>query len=513
MAAIIVNNVINASFQINYSYLESDELFGYDITATYTIDLADTNFQAGDTVLEQGREAIQAAYRRPNIVARIGSDEFLNGRITNVSFGEGSLVGTETAAITIQESRRLESYSSTNFTKYIPNPHLVNSFTESYDFSRADNTYSYTRQVSLQYKQEAGDQFLHNAKVFLTNYYFANRPNYGYQEDGISENATVDKNYRGVLSETYDLLGLSVSLNEKFESSFIDPSNNISRGETQTTTIDQRGYLNKDFTFRLTSLRYDSQNVLSEAIKSIVDEVQSANQSALGSPYSIEKGIAKDGNSATLTIRYSTDPSKSQEDSIAYSGSSSKVQRFTEFTLSITYSSRGKNNLERFNSAKAIWVAEQPRNESKIIGLFHPLESIFEKSRNTNFQRGEGKIVESIVFTTDPSYAPREDGILKFKINTSKTHQINRITPILDVQDLRNKLAVSNLKTVGAATVTANALASPTLGIFKAKDFLESQTPELNARVNEDIIHITSDVSSVNLGDGTASRVINYIFI
>ena len=513
MAAVIVNNVINASLQINYSYLEDDELFGYDVTANYTVDLADTNFQEGDTVLEQGREAIQAAYRRPNIVARIGGDEFLNGRITDVSFGSGPLVGSETATITIEESRRLDSYNSTNFTKYIPNPQLVSSFTENYNFSRSGNTYSYNRSISIAYKEDAGSQFLHNAKVFLTNYYFANRPSYGYQEDGISENAKVDKNYRGVLSETYDLLALSVSLTEDFNSSFIDPNNKVSRAETQQETIDERGYLDKSFSFELTSLRYDSQNVLSEAIKNIIAEVESANQAALGIPYSIQKGIDKDGNSASLEIRFSTDPNKSQENTIIYNGSSSKVARFTEFSLSVTYSSKGKTNLQRFNNSKAAWLAEQPKNESKIIILFHPLVPIFEKSRNTTFHHTEGKIEESISFTTDPAYASRDDGILKFKINTSKTHQIKRAERLLDIDDLRQKLAVNNLKTVGQATVTANALASPSLGIFKAKVFLESQTPELNARVDEDIIHITSDVSSLNLGDGTASRVINYIFI
>ena len=513
MAAVIVNNVIDASLQINYSYLEDDELFGYDITANYTIDLADTNFQEGDTVLLQGREAIQEAYRRPNIVARIGADEFLNGRITDVSFGAGALVGSETVSITIEESRRLDDYNSTNFTKYIPNPQLVSSFTENYNFSRSGNNYSYNRSISLQYKQDAGSQFLHNAKVFLTNYYFANRPNYGYQEDGISENATVDKNYRGVLSETYDLLGLSVSLEESFNSSFIDPNNKVSRAETQQETIDERGYLDKTFSFKLTSLRYDSQNVLSEAIKNIISEVKTANQAALGVPYSIEKGINKDGNEASLQIRFSTDPAKSQENTVVYSGSSAKVERFTEFSLSVNYSSTGKNNLQKFNNSKAAWVAAQPKNAAKIIALFHPLVPIFEKSRNTNFQRSSGKISETIVFTTDPAYASRDDGILKFKINTSKTHQIRRTERILDLGDLRQKLAVNSLKTVGRATVTANALANPSLGIFKAKNFLESQTSELNARVDEDIIHITSDVSSLNLGDGTASRVINYIFI
>ena len=513
MAAVIVNNVISASSQINYDYLETEELFGYTIEANYTIDLSDTNFQAGDTVLLQGREAIQEAYRRQNIVARIAGDEFLNGRITAVSFGNSSLVGSETADITISESRRLDDNASSTFTKYLPNPQLVESFEENYNFSRSDADYSYSRTISLTYKQEAGDQFLHNAKVFLTNYYFANRPSYGYQEDGISENAKIDKNYRTLLSEEYDLLGLSVSLEESFNSSFIDDGKNVSKKETQSLSIDQKGYLTKTFSFDLTSLRLDSQNVLSDAIKDIIDEVKAANYDEFGSPFSITKGIVKDGTSSSLTIEFSTDPKKAQDNITSYTGQSTKVNIFTEYTLSIEYTSLGKNNQDRFNNSKATWVAQQPLNTIKIIRLFHPLKAIFEKSRNTTFDNTEGMIKESIVFTTDPAYATTDDGVLKFKINTSKTRKINRIEKLLDLRDRKERVVTSDLQTVGNASVTATALASPTLGIFKARDFLESKTSELNARVGEDIIHITSDVSSLNLGDGTASRVINYIFI
>jgi hypothetical protein len=513
MAAVIVNNVVSSSSQITYDYLESEELFGYTIEASYTIDLSDTNFQEGDTVLLQGREAIQEAYRRQNIVARIAGDEFVNGRITALSFGEGSLVGSETADITIAESRKLDSYASTTFAKYIPNPELIGSFEENYNFSRSGADYSYSRTISLQYKQEAGDQFLHNAKVFLTNYYFANRPSYGYQEDGISENAKINKNYYGSLSEEYDLLGLSVSLTEDFNSSFIDDAKDVSKQETQTLSIDENGYLNKTFQFELTALRLDSQNVLSNAIKDIIDEVKAANYAEFGSPFSIQKGIAKDGSRSSLTLEFSTDPKKSQDNIIDYNGRSTKVSLFTEYTLTMTYSSLGENNRERFANSKAAWVAHQPLNTTKIIRLFHPLRAIFEKSRNTNFQKTEGQITETIVFTTDPAYATTDDGVLKFEIQTSKTRKINRIDRLLDLRDLEGKVVTSELQTVGAASVTASALASPTLGIFKAKDFLESKTSELNARVGEDIIHITSDVSSLNLGDGTASRVINYIFI
>jgi hypothetical protein len=512
MAALIINNVIDSSSQIKYNYLGTEEIFGYDITANYTIDISDTAFEIGDTVLIQGREAIEEAYRRQNVVARIGGDEFLNGKITNVSFGEGTLVGSETASITIEESRRLDSYVSSTFTKYIPNPHLLENFGENYIFGRNGNRYNYTRTINLKYKQSAGDTYLQDAKLFLTNYYFANRPSYGYQQDGISENAKVDKNYRGLLNETYDLLGLSVSLSEVFDSSFIDDSNKVSRDENQQTSIDEQGYLTKTFSFNLTSLRLDSQNVLSEAIKDIVDEVETANKSTLGTPFSIEKGITKDGNNASLTIKFSTNPKKSHDESTFYTVASAKVVKFTEFTLNIEYRSTGKNNQDRFKKAKAVWLSEQQTNLSRVVNLFHPSD-LFEKNRTTNFMQSDGKITEVVVFTDDPSYKPTDDGILKFKIQRSKTHQIKRVTPLLDLKDKKGKVAVNDLLTVGKATISAQATASSTLGLFKAKDFLEGKTSQLNMEVDEDIIHITSDVYNLNLGDGVASRVINYIFI
>ena len=93
MAALIINNITSSSSQIQYNYLDTEEVFGYTITATYGVDVSDTNFQDGDTVLIQGREALQEAYRRPNIVARIGADEFINGKVTALSFEGGDSGG------------------------------------------------------------------------------------------------------------------------------------------------------------------------------------------------------------------------------------------------------------------------------------------------------------------------------------------------------------------------------------------------------------------------------------
>ena len=153
MAALIVNNVLSSSLEVNYSYLETEEIFGYEVVGTYEIDLSDINFEQNDTVLIQGRDAIIAAYEKPNIVARIGADDYLKGRIQSFNFSAGTLVGSETVSIVIQESRRLDDYSSKTFSKLIPNPHLVEDFSETYDFNRSGADYSSTRNISLKYKE------------------------------------------------------------------------------------------------------------------------------------------------------------------------------------------------------------------------------------------------------------------------------------------------------------------------------------------------------------------------
>ena len=54
---------------------------------------------------------------------------------------------------------------------------------------------------------------------------------------------------------------------------------------------------------------------------------------------------------------------------------------------------------------------------------------------------------------------------------------------------------------------------SQSAGIYKAQETLEGKTDEFTALVNENITHITSDTITLNLGQGQATRNINYLFI
>ena len=195
--SLIVNNVISSNSQISYSYLGTTENFGYKVDLNYKIKVEDIQFDNNDGVLLSGRAAIREAYKRRNITARIAGDEIQNGLVKSISFPQSSLNGEETVDISIEERRRLSDYSSKTFAKYIPSPHLLSSFSENYSFERNGSNYSYNRDISISYAQDANEQFLTNAKIFLTNYYYENRPSFGDFSDGISEDAKFDKGFNG----------------------------------------------------------------------------------------------------------------------------------------------------------------------------------------------------------------------------------------------------------------------------------------------------------------------------
>ena len=511
--SLIVNNIVTSNSNINYSYLAGEEIFGYVVDFTYSIKTQDISFANGDGVLLTGRAAIRQAYKKKNITARIAGDEILNGLITQISFPESSLTGEDLVTVSIQERRRLDDYSSKSFSKYIPSPHLLEDFSEDYSFSRSGSEYTYKRNISIKYAQDAGDEFLTNAKVFLTNYYFSKRPNIGYYEDGISENARFDQGYNGTLTENIDLVNLSVTLEENFKSSFLFDSEEVSKDIKTSSSIDNKGYLNKTISVGFTSLGYDSQNILETAIANTIDEIISEEESDFGKPFSIQKGINKDSNAAEITLQFSTDPKLTKENSIVYNCSKTKAGAFFEYSLTVEYKSRGANIQERYDNTIALWDSSKDKNESKVSALFPEATSIYEKSRSVNIKKTEGTVSESIVFTIDDIYdsSGLPDGIIKFGIDVSKQEKIKRNSIVLDLMNLQQKLVTSNLDRLGSATVTAKAASDQSYGIFHAKDFLNSKTSEMNDALEEGTYYATADATQIDLSNGTASRVITYI--
>jgi hypothetical protein len=512
--SLIVNNVVNASSKINYSYLSESEIFGYLITLTYSIRVQDVNFDNDDGVLLSGRSALRAAYKRRNITARIAGDEILHGLIKSMSFPQGSLNGEETVNLIIEERRRLDDYSSTTFAKYIPSPHLLSNFEENYSFERSGDAYSYTRNTSIQYAQDVGSQFLNNAKSFLTSYYYENRPEIGYYEDGISENARFNKSFNGLLKQSIDLVNLNVGLTETFSSSFIDEDSDVSKIIKTSESVDERGYLNKTLNVSLTSLKLDSSNVLQREMASVIDEIITTEKSnGFAEPSLIQKGISKDARSAELSITFSTDPKMSISNSVTYSCEKIKEGRFVNYNLSSTYKSIGKNIQEKYKNTYKTWESAKLNNKSKVTALFSEATNIYEKGRSCNIQKSTGIIQENINYTTQDSYdsSSLPDGILKYNIQVSKREKVPRTSKVLDITNLKQKLITSSLDSLGQASVTIVAVSSPEYGIFHGKDFLNGKTDDMNSALEEDNYYGTSDQISIDLANSTTTRVINYI--
>ena len=136
-----------------------------------------------------------------------------------------------------------------------------------------------------------------------------------------------------------------------------------------------------------------------------------------------------------------------------------------------------------------------------------------KKNRNSNFQKTQGVVSETVVFTTDPAYEYQDDGLLKFKVTLNNTKKIKRNEVVFDLSDLNEKLVINDLESVGTASVTATAVIDPKRDLYGGKGSLLGRTAEMESYVTGSKIFTTSDVVNIDLGQGTSTRTINYLYI
>jgi hypothetical protein len=507
--SLIINKVASSSVQINYNYLESDLIFGYEAVATYKIDFADITYTNESNVLFSGIEALRQAYQQKNLVARIGADEFINGRLTSQSFEQSALVGSSSCSVTIEESNRLGNYSANEFAQKIPSPQWIESFSETFSFSRSGDTYSSNRNVSLKYKQDAGSQFLNNAKLFLRNFYFVGRPNLGYHVDGISEKGRIDGGFRPLISETIDLLGLSVSLQENLETSYI--FGNYSKKESVGLELDQGGFTKKTYSIEIKALKEPLEQVADQACAAVIDALIASESGSFGSPIEIEKSIQKDGGEITIKVGFSNNPALNSLNTITYSTVRTRREKFYDYAFSCEIASEGENSTAKLKNTKDFWASVVPTFKAKVAASFPEAVLIFEKSRSFSIQNLPAKISETVVYSNDLSYDSDSlpDGILKMRVSNNQSFQKDRIRTFVDIQDGIEKIEQSNLQTVGGGSFSIEVVQERGKGIFFAADYISSFNfdPDLGTATSV----VKSDTISIS-NEGSTSRVITYEF-
>lgn len=504
-----ITKINSQSTTVSFNYLDTEAVWGLIISSSYEFDISDLSYTDQDDVLYEGIDALNAVYLQQNIVGKIGSNEIRNGLVTSISYPEGPNVGKTTASISIEERQRVNSHGAlSDILDNIPSPQDVETFQESFSFQRGQNSYSRSRNISLKYKQDAGHFFLDKARIFVQSMFFESRPNIGYQIDGISENGRFETYLKPLVTENINLLTKEISFSENVESNFINDSDEFSDPYSEdikiTFSIDDRGYKTKAYNATLKALKEPLEINILDAISSFIDRVYQDNSVEFNYPTSISRTINSDGGSASVSISFTNDPSANSITNATYNASKERDGAWSKYTFNTTISSRGSNRNAAFDASKAFWLNNYNNGLVKISTLFGDFSNIYEISRNTQFDKFERSITETVVYSTNPMYQPDGD-IIKKEINISDNIGTDRyaITPILAEREFLTLRG--NGKTLSTRSVSVNL-------VGKTLSSLENQAISIaeNFSPSAGYFRISSKNSTHDPINGTSSASIEF---
>jgi len=437
-----VTKINSESSTVSFNYLETEAVWGLIISSSYDFDLSDLSYTDQNDVLHEGIDALNAVYLQQNIVGKIGSNEIRNGLVTSISYPEGPNVGKTTASISIEERQRVNSHGAlSNILNNIPSPQDVESFTESFSFERGQNSYSRSRNISLKYRQDAGHFFLDKARVFVQSMFFDSRPNIGYQIDGISEKGRFNNYLKPIVTENINLLTKEISFSENVQSNYINDSDAFSDPYSEeiriTASIEETGYKRKTYDATLKALREPLELNILNAIEAFVDRIRQDNLAEFNYPISISRTINSDGGTATVSMSFTSDPSANSITNATYNVSKSSQGAWNQYSFSIDISSKGPNRIVAFDTSKSFWLNHYDMGYDKVSSLFGDYNDLFEISRETQFNKFEKSISETVTYSTNPIYEG-DGNITKKEIEFSDNIGVNRhaITPILAEREI-----------------------------------------------------------------------------
>ena len=500
-----ISNITNANTQISFKNFGGKANFGYDVSATYAFNLYDVTLQQDDVLLD-GIGALKTAYLKQRIIARIGTDLFKKGRIVDVNIPNTTGSGDVECSLTINESVTVGDAADATFKTLIPYIYELESFDENFTFNRSGDGYSYTRTFNLKYNNNISNQFSRNSYVAIKGLLLNSRPSYGFQTDGISEKARFSKSFKPLITENYNLLDNSVSVTENFSCGFV--KNYYSQKVNYTDSITEQGFKQKNYSIEVSAIKEPQEINLNNAVAEIIDELVAENATIYGKPVSIEKNISKDNNVASLNINFDTDPSKNQTNSLTYSVIKTKRDAYYDYTANLQFNSDGTNETQKYANTKSFWLLNKNIGSSKINDLFSGVGIIYEKSRSTSFNKFEGKIIETVVYTNDPAYGTFEDGILKSYTDLSVNGSVDRIYQFNHLRDRIEVYTLNGLKTITGVSIKFTVVAQKSKGIEYGLNILNARSigiPTSNAGIE-------SDRADINLSNGVTTRTVNYSY-
>ena len=508
--SLLITKINESSTNIDYKYLDSEHVFGFTLKANYSFSIQDVEFRDGEHGILSGIEALKQAYLRRNIAAKIGVDEFRNGVVKSISIPDSNGIRFQKASIEIEEEVKVdEDNVLTELFGFIPSPQDLSAFAEDFSFSRSNDSYSYSRSISLKWKNNLGNQFLNNARLFLKNVYLGNRPPYGFQQDGISEYGRFNLNLKPKISETYDEINNELKFEEQFESKNISSLNGMpfSVKSTHNLSVSEAGYTNKNYSIEVMALTEPLESNILSGVQYVLGDVISENSGFYGNPINLEKTINSDGGVAALSLSFSNDPRINSLNNIEYVVSKSQDQSsFDSYDFSTTIKSRGKNHLIAFNNALNFFSGNRDLAYTKIPILFGSFESgsVFEVSRNTSISPFEASISESISFSSNPIYSGNAYGFLSTSVSINDTLPVNRTSIVPLYGDKELIISNTNAKTLATRSISVDVVG--TTGDLE----LNSLRIASGYQPNYDHNYMVEKITVLSPLDGKCSASINF---
>lgn len=509
---LFITKVNSANTSVTFDYFESEHLFGFSVVGNYTFNILDSQYRDQDDVLIDGIDSLKEVYLKPNIVAKIGVDEFKNGLVTSISLPDDAHVKSTEASITIEEKVFVDSDSVlSDLVNNIPSPQDIQSLTENFSFSRSANSYTRTREISLKYKQDAGGDFLTKAYLFLKGVYLNSRPAYGFQEDGISENARFNTNFKPRTNETIDQINKEIRLSETLEINRVSQGNGVyfSEVSTYSLNLDQDGFTTKSYDVEVRALNEPFEINVASGIRYVINDLITGNSGEFGNPFSIEKSIRNDDGIASISIDFSNDPRKNNLNNIEYSASKTKDGAYDQYNFSLDITSRAQTRIEAFDNARNYWQSNSNLGYIKIPNLFPEMSSgdLFEKSRSVNFNPFQRNISESVIFSTNPAYSGDGSNIIRRSIQIDDNFGVDRysVVAVLGNKEVAGLRGAG--KTVGTRSVSVN---------LTSNDFSSLENEALTYATGEipnaNYYFLDQKTTSFNPYEGTSQATINYLF-
>jgi hypothetical protein len=500
---ISLTKLTGAQTNIEYNYLDTDEILSYDVVGTYTFSIADLSLEEGGAMLE-GVNALRKIFQREIVSGRLGSDVYTRGVVENISHQPEDLIGDTDVSITIREKRNSDSSSAIK--DLVPYAKDLESFTEDYSFERSGNSYNYSRQVSLKYSNNLEKNLSDRAYFVIKNFYLSRRPNFGKQFDGISENARFSERFAPLLSERVDLINNSISFSENFQCNVVNGSH--SEQISKTESILDSGHLETTFNGVIKGINHPKEYHALKGVQSTIERLFAEN-TQYGRPISVEKTIPKDGGIAQFSLTFTTDPTQNILNSTTYEVSRNKRGRFYDYEVSMEFKSGGINITDKDKRVHNLRNTKKTFGETKILGLFDNVGDIYEKSRNSSFSKINSTLSESVTYTNDPAYDSDsfEDGILKSLTTISQDNQVKRIFRFLSLKELEEMFVRGSLSTVGKYTITRQVTTKRSKGWSYGKEVLSAETlpTPANARLE-------SDVYAIDIDRGVTTRTAQYLY-